>query len=231
MQVKALEQRSSGMPVISSVQSLATAPTPPPLVATITRSKGKREQRKLQPLPIERPPTPPPPPPPRPVTPPPPPPPKIYNHVIIKPAPPKEVKNMSTLAKPIMVTKGITCKPNMVNRECQTEDHLQKRILIPIPVPIYVPAPMAMYSVPFPIPVPIPFPIPIPVFIPTTRNTASGILKEIKKIHEKMPTDPFEAELLMMAEMVAGEKKKAESDSESEEDAPGSYLFPLKFPS
>lgn len=42
-----------------------------------------------------------------------------------------------------------------------------------------------------------------------------------------MPTDPFEAELLMMAEMVAGEKKKAESDSESEEDAPGSYLFRL----
>lgn len=36
----------------------------------------------------------------------------------------------------------------------------------------------------------------------------------MKKIQEKMPSDPFEAELLMMAEMVATEKK-AESDSDS----------------
>jgi len=33
-----------------------------------------------------------------------------------------------------------------------------------------------------------------------------------------MPTDPFEAELLMMAEMVAGEKKVDVTDSESDND-------------
>lgn len=42
-------------------------------------------------------------------------------------------------------------------------------------------------------------------------------MKEIKKIQEKMPTDPYEAELLMMAEMVAGDKKREETDSDSDE--------------
>lgn len=46
-------------------------------------------------------------------------------------------------------------------------------------------------------------------------------MKEIKKIQDKMPADPFEAELLMMAEMVAGDKKKEEeTDSSSDEETP-----------
>lgn len=43
-------------------------------------------------------------------------------------------------------------------------------------------------------------------------------MKEIKKIQDKMPADPFEAELLMMAEMVAGADKKKEEDTDSSED-------------
>lgn len=46
-------------------------------------------------------------------------------------------------------------------------------------------------------------------------------MKEIKKIQDKMPTDPFEAELLMMAEMVAGDKKKSDSDSGSDDEDRG----------
>jgi len=53
-------------------------------------------------------------------------------------------------------------------------------IIVPIPVPIYVPAPMCMYSAPAPVPVPFPLPIPVPIFIPTTRNSMKGIMKEIK---------------------------------------------------
>lgn len=46
-----------------------------------------------------------------------------------------------------------------------------------------------------------------------------------QKIQVKIPTDPFEAELLMMAEMVAGDKKEENTDSESEEeDTAGKYL-------
>lgn len=53
-------------------------------------------------------------------------------------------------------------------------------VLIPIPVPIYIPMPMHMYTIPYPVPVPIALPIPVPFFIPTTKNSAKGILQEIK---------------------------------------------------
>ncbi|XP_075984349.1 zinc finger protein without children isoform X2 [Anticarsia gemmatalis] len=209
------QQRSSGgMPVISSVQSLAA---PPPLMPSMTRQKSKRLQ---QPAPEPEPPQAPktPPPPPKPPTPPPPPPPKIYNHVIVKTLPPREVANKATMSKPMMVSKGVSCRPHPCTKECQTDPSLERRVLIPVPVPIYVPVPCAMWSIPFPVPVPIPLPIPTPIFIPTTRNSAKGIMKEINKIHDKMPTDPFEAELLMMAEMVAGDKKKDQSDSDTDDD-------------
>lgn len=122
------------------------------------------------------------------------------------------------MCKAITLNKAIHAVPNTCEAECQTEDFLEKTIILPIPVPIYIPQPMYMYNMPTPIPVPIPLPIPVPVFIPTTRNSASGIMKEIKKIQDKMPTDPYEAELLMMAEMVAGDRKREQTDSDSEEE-------------
>lgn len=214
---KGQQRAGGGMPVISNVQSLAA---PPPLMPSATRAKSKRLAAVAQPPPEPEPPAAPktPPPPPKPPTPPPPPPPKIYNHVIVKTLPPKEVANKGTMSKPMMVSKGVSCRPHPCTKECQTDPSLERRVLIPVPVPIYVPVPCAMWSLPFPVPVPIPIPIPTPVFIPTTRNSAKGIMKEINKIHDKMPTDPFEAELLMMAEMVAGDKKKDQSDSDTDDD-------------
>ncbi|XP_055613716.1 zinc finger MYM-type protein 3 [Uranotaenia lowii] len=149
----------------------------------------------------------------------PPPPPKIEHRTQIVTIPPEPIKvaNATTMCKPIQQSKAVSCRPVQCNVECQTEEWLQRKIVIPIPVPIYVPTPMHMYSLPTPVPVPFPLPIPVPIFIPTTRNSANGIMKEIKKIQDKMPTDPFEAELLMMAEMVAGEKKKDDSDSDSDD--------------
>jgi zinc finger MYM-type protein 2/3/4 len=149
------------------------------------------------------------------------PPPVIYEHktqVVTIPPCPKEVRNKSTMCKSLTLNKAISCVPETSEVECQTDDWLEKRYFVPIPVPIFVPQPMHMYSLPTPIPVPFPLPIPVPVFIPTTRNSAPGIMKEIKKIQDKMPTDPYEAELLMMAEIVAGEsKKRDDTDSESDE--------------
>ncbi|XP_045779210.1 zinc finger MYM-type protein 3 isoform X2 [Maniola jurtina] len=212
-------QPRSGLPIISNVQSLA--PIAPAPILQPTRAKSKRHQPPPPPEP--EPPAAPktPPPPPKPPTPPPPPPPKIYNHVIVKTLPPHEVANKATMSKPMMVSKGVSCRPHPCTKECQTDSSLERKVLIPVPVPIYVPVPCVMWSLPFPIPVPIPLPIPTPVFIPTTRNSAKGIMKEINKIHDKMPTDPFEAELLMMAEMVAGDKKKDQSDSDTEEENEG----------
>lgn len=143
---------------------------------------------------------------------------EVNTQIITVPPLPTRVSNISTMCKPAVENKEIMCKPTTVTIGCQTESHLEKKYVLPIPVPIYVPVPMHMYSLPVVTPVPIPLPIPVPVYIPTTRNSAHGIMKEIKKIQDKMPTDPFEAELLMMAEMVAGDKKKEDTESESDDD-------------
>ena len=66
-----------------------------------------------------------------------------------------------------------------------------------------------------PVPVPIPLPFPVPIFIPTTRRSMKGIEKIIKKILNKIPADPFEAELLALAGTVGGEGRD-DSDSESD---------------
>ncbi|KOC59310.1 Zinc finger MYM-type protein 3 [Habropoda laboriosa] len=141
----------------------------------------------------------------------------IYKqHVITRPPSPVQIHNKTTQCKPVMHTKGVSVRPHPCTKATQT-DGVQQAV-VPIPVPIYVPFPVHMYSMPFPVPVPFPLPIPVPIFIPTTRNSAKGIFKEIKRIQEKIPADPFEAELLMMAEMVATEKKTNETDSDSADD-------------
>ncbi|XP_017041649.1 zinc finger MYM-type protein 4 isoform X2 [Drosophila ficusphila] len=136
--------------------------------------------------------------------------------IITVPPYPKAVRNVNISCKPLTVSTGEQCSPDVRDCATQTEKDYSNKVLIPVPVPIYLPQPMYMYSLPFPVPVPIPLPIPVPIFIPTTRNTSQGILKEIKKIQDKMPEDPLEAELLMMAEMVAEEKHESDSDSDNE---------------
>ena len=141
----------------------------------------------------------------------------IYKqHIITRPPSPIKIHNKTTQCKPVMHTKGVSVRPHPCTKATQT-DGIQQAV-VPIPVPIYVPYPMHMYSMPFPVPLPFPLPIPVPIFIPTTRNSTKGIFKDIKRIQEKIPADPFEAELLMMAEMVATEKKANESDSDSADD-------------
>lgn len=141
----------------------------------------------------------------------------IYKqNVITRPTSPVQVRNKTTQCKPVIHTKGVSVRPRPCTKATQTDG--VHHAVVPIPVPIYVPFPVHMFTMPFPVPFPIPLPIPVPLFIPTTRNSIKGIFKEIKRIQEKIPADPFEAELLMMAEMVATEKKGNESDSDSVDD-------------
>lgn len=145
----------------------------------------------------------------------------VYKQQIItRPPTPPLIANKVTQCRPQMHTKGVSCRPIPNCKETQTD--IVEKCILPVPVPIYVPFPCHMYSMPYPVPVPIPIPIPVPIFIPTTRNSAKGIFKEIKRIQEKLPSDPFEAELLMMAEMaeIATDKKvdKTASDSDSGDD-------------
>ncbi|KAL5009829.1 hypothetical protein ScPMuIL_012134 [Solemya velum] len=143
----------------------------------------------------------------------------VQQQIIIQPPPPKTVKNKSLLCKPFVQTKATSCRPHTQSKSVQTEgDTEPKKYFIPVPVPIYIPVPMAMYTMPTPFPLPVPVPIGVPCFIPTTRKSAKGISKSIKEILEKIPSDPLEAELLMMAEAVASAPKKTDSDSSDDDD-------------
>ncbi len=51
----------------------------------------------------------------------------------------------------------------------------------------------------------------MPLFFPTTLDSAERIVKTIQEIKEKIPDDPLEADLIMMAEMVAEDAEKEKS--------------------
>uniref|UniRef100_A0A8C2BR96 Zinc finger, MYM-type 4 n=1 Tax=Cyprinus carpio TaxID=7962 RepID=A0A8C2BR96_CYPCA len=76
-------------------------------------------------------------------------------------------------------------------------------IVLPVPVPVYIPLPMNLYTQYTPKSVGLPLPVPVPLFFPTTLDSAERIVKTIQEIKEKIPDDPLEADLIMMAEMVA----------------------------
>lgn len=50
--------------------------------------------------------------------------------------------------------------------------------------------------------------LPVPMFLPVTMDSAERIVETIQEIKEKIPPDPFEAELILMAEMVAEDNEK-----------------------
>ncbi|KAG5889942.1 hypothetical protein JTB14_018837 [Gonioctena quinquepunctata] len=124
------------------------------------------------------------------------------------------LRNVGTMCSVLKANRGITVKPTTSNKGLQTDK--MHKTLLPVPLPIYVPTPMAMYSLPVPFAVPIPIPIPVPIFIPTSRNTAKGITKEIEKIRNRTPINPYEAELLKIADMLSGSEVQNNSDSETE---------------
>ncbi|BFZ09918.1 hypothetical protein BsWGS_12957 [Bradybaena similaris] len=138
------------------------------------------------------------------------------HQILIQAAPPKYAKNKSLQCRPVMQTKATSCRPHSQNKEVQTDEVPIQPVFIPVPVPVYIPMPTVMYTAPAPKIVPMPIPVPVPVFIPTTRKSVNGICKTIQDIVERIPADPLEAELLMMAEAVAAGKEPGDSDTDSE---------------
>ncbi|KAG2461171.1 ZMYM4 protein, partial [Polypterus senegalus] len=86
-------------------------------------------------------------------------------------------------------------------------------IVLPIPVPVFVPVPLNLFTQYTPYPFGIPVPLPVPMFIPTTLDSADKIIETIQDIKEKIPSNPFEADLLQMAEMIAEEEEKEKPTS------------------
>lgn len=50
--------------------------------------------------------------------------------------------------------------------------------------------------------------LPVPMFLPVTIDSAERIVETIQEIKQKIPSDPYEAELILMAEMVAEQEEK-----------------------
>uniref|UniRef100_A0A671YTT0 TRASH domain-containing protein n=1 Tax=Sparus aurata TaxID=8175 RepID=A0A671YTT0_SPAAU len=90
-------------------------------------------------------------------------------------------------------------------------------MIVPVPVPVYIPVPMNMYSQCTPKPVGLPVPLPVPMFLPVTMDSAERIVETIQEIKEKIPSDPFEAELILMAEMVAEQDEKNDTSQRPKE--------------
>ncbi|KAJ8409903.1 hypothetical protein AAFF_G00209440 [Aldrovandia affinis] len=121
----------------------------------------------------------------------------------------KDVKNKAVLCKPLTLTKATYCKPHMQSKHCQTEEEVKKEYVpVPIPVPVFIPVPMNLYAQFTPIPMTLPVPVPVPVFLPTTLSSAEQIVQTINELKAKIPSDPLEADLLAMAEMIAEADEK-----------------------
>lgn len=56
------------------------------------------------------------------------------------------------------------------------------------------------------------------MFLPVTMDSAERIVETIQEIKQKIPSDPFEAELILMAEMVAEDTEKDNDDNKEEEE-------------
>uniref|UniRef100_A0A3B3V7M4 Zinc finger MYM-type protein 4-like n=1 Tax=Poecilia latipinna TaxID=48699 RepID=A0A3B3V7M4_9TELE len=136
----------------------------------------------------------------------------------LPPSAPKLLKNKALLCKPLVQNKGVSCKTQTASVEAQTEDAFPSVMVLPVPVPVFVPVPMNMYSQFVPRPLNVPLPLPVPMFLPVTMNSAERIVETIQEIKQKIPSDPYEAELILMAEMVAEGDEEKSSKTETRKD-------------
>ncbi|XP_068103612.1 zinc finger MYM-type protein 3 [Hyperolius riggenbachi] len=120
------------------------------------------------------------------------------------PSPTVPRKNKAAMCKPLMQNRGVSCRVETKTKDCQTEEDWKPQIIVlPIPVPIFVPIPMNLYSQKVPVPFSMPFPVPVPLLLPTTLENTDKIVETIEELKVKIPSNPLEADILAMAEMIA----------------------------
>ncbi|XP_004705036.1 zinc finger MYM-type protein 4 [Echinops telfairi] len=141
--------------------------------------------------------------------------------------PPRLLKNKALLCKPITQTKATSCKPHTQNKECQTEDTPSppQVIVVPVPVPVFVPIPLHLYTQYAPVPFGIPVPVPVPMLIPLSMDNEDKVTESIEDIKEKLPSHPFEADLLEMAEIIAEDEEKEKTLSQGGSQTSEQELF------
>lgn len=121
------------------------------------------------------------------------------------------LRNVATLTKSLTASKSTSTILSVSEKLVQTEP--EQPTLLCVPVPIYVPTPMAMYGIPVAVPVPFPIPIPCPILIPTTKNTSKEVLRHLEIIRDKMPDDPYQAELLQIADTLADQVNISDNEA------------------
>ncbi|XP_077006444.1 zinc finger MYM-type protein 4 isoform X2 [Tamandua tetradactyla] len=141
--------------------------------------------------------------------------------------PPRLLKNKALLCKPITQTKATSCKPHTQNKECQTDDTpgQPQIIVVPVPVPVFVPIPLHLYTQFAPVPFGIPVPMPVPMLFPSSLDNDDKVTDGIEGIKEKLPTHPFEADLLEMAEIIAEDEEKEKTLSQGGSQTSEQELF------
>lgn len=142
---------------------------------------------------------------------------RVISSVPTPPPPPPPAtprKNKAAMCKPLMQNRGVSCKVEVKSKGSQTEEWKPQVIVLPIPVPIFVPVPMHLYCQKVPVPFSMPIPVPVPMFLPTTLESTEKIVETIEELKVKIPSNPLEADILAMAEMIAEaeELDKASSD-------------------
>ncbi|KAG7484204.1 hypothetical protein MATL_G00046790 [Megalops atlanticus] len=124
-------------------------------------------------------------------------------------------KNKASICKPVMETRSVTCKPETKSQACQTEGFVMPQsFVLPVPVPVFIPVPLHMYCQYTPVPLAMPLPVPVPMFLPTTLENADKIVETIEELKVKIPSNPLEADILAMAEMIAEAEEMGKDSSD-----------------
>ncbi|MFT7811042.1 zinc finger MYM-type protein 3 isoform X1 [Arapaima gigas] len=123
-------------------------------------------------------------------------------------------KSVASQCNPTLKERSTTCKPRTKSQGCQTDEAMIPPFVLPVPVPVFIPVPLHMYCRYVPVPLSMPLPLPVPMFFPTTLENADKIVEAIEELKVKIPSNPLEADILAMAEMIAeaSEIGKASSD-------------------
>ncbi|KAJ8348845.1 hypothetical protein SKAU_G00274340 [Synaphobranchus kaupii] len=133
----------------------------------------------------------------------------------LPPSPDEPQKDKASFCKPAMETRCVTCKPKTRSQGCQTEDFMMPQsFVMPVPVPVFIPVPLHLYCQYTPVPLTLPLPVPVPMFLPTTLENADKIVETIEELKVKIPSNPLEADILAMAEMIAEAQEMGRASSD-----------------
>ncbi|ESN94565.1 hypothetical protein HELRODRAFT_107834 [Helobdella robusta] len=144
--------------------------------------------------------------------------PSMHNKPGVTPVKKVDTMNKSLMCKPIMLTKATACNPMRIHKSTQTDEEViehKKTTIVPIPVPVLIPAPITPCVIPSPYPIPTPVPVPVPCMIPATRENVQLLMRGLQDLYNKSITNPLEAELLDMAEVISSTKSEEDIQNEA----------------